>query len=190
MQCDVFECGALQYGAFERDAAPLGAGKRDAARPVSDGGKLARLRALTGIALLTACGIAGATAYRCDDAGRVTYTNLPCPSGRQTELRETARAPSAEDRAAAVDRARADQSRLAAIERRREEERRQDQRAAALTARRGVDRGKQKDACPRLALRARRAHEDVETAGPRDQATKRVRARRADDDYAALCRRR
>ena len=145
-------------------------------------------RVLTGIALLAACGMAGATGtYRCDDAGRVTYSDLPCPSGRQTRIAGTARAPSAEDRAAAIDRARADQAQLATIERRRDQERRQEQRAAALAARRGE---RQKDACPKLALRAKRAHEDVEAAGPRDQPVKRVRARRADEDYMALCRRR
>ncbi len=161
-----------------------------ATRQALVGPNLLALRTVTGIAMLTACGITGATAYRCDDAGRVTYSDLPCPSGRQTRFVEAARAPSAEDRAAAIDRARADQARLDAIERRRDEERRQDQRAAALAARRGIDRGREKDACPKLALRAKRAHEDAEIAGPRDQPTKRVKARRADEDYAALCRRR
>jgi hypothetical protein len=44
-------------------------------------------------------------------------------------------------------------------------------------------------ACAKLARRARTAHDDFDLAGPRDQAKARVRMRRTDEDYAALCKR-
>ncbi len=154
------------------------------------GGTLQWIRALAGVGALATCAMAQATAYRCDDAGRVTYTNLPCPSGKQTELKDRAAAPTAEDLAAAQRRQRADQAKLDAIGRDRATELKQDQQAAALAARRNVGFGKQADACTKLALKVKRAHEDYDAAGPRDQPARRVRLRRAEDDYAALCRKR
>ena len=145
---------------------------------------------LFGLAACVACTVAGATAYRCDDAGRITYTNLPCTSGKQTELVERSAAPTAEDRAAAANRARADRAKLDAIERDRARERQGDQRAAAIAARKHADRMKQSQSCSKLATKARRAREDYETAGPRDQVAKRTRMRRAEDDYATACRKR
>ena len=141
-----------------------------------------------GLGLLASSGALHAAAYRCDDAGRVTYTNLPCPSGRQTEIVDRSTAPTAQDRAAADARSRADRAQLTVIDETRERERRQDTKAAAEAARRNAGRGKEAAACSKLALRAKRAHEDFERAGPRDQASQRTRMHRAEDDYAALCK--
>jgi hypothetical protein len=130
-------------------------------------------------------GSAGATSYRCDDAGHVTYGNQPCTSGRQTEVVGTGAAPNAEDRAAAIARQRADEATLARLAR----ERRQDERAAALAARRGTDRGNSLRSCAKLQKDARQAHDDYDLADPRQQPKARVRMQRADEDYAALCKR-
>ena len=143
-----------------------------------------------GLGALLVSGIAQATAYRCDDGGRVTYTNLPCPSGKQTEVVDRGGAPSAADRAAAESRHRADQAQLDANARERQHERQQDEKAAALATKRNAAHGKESAACARLALRVKRAREDYDTAGPRDQPAKRVRMRRAEDDYATACRKR
>lgn len=146
------------------------------------------LRSGAAIVTLAACGYAGAAAYRCDGAGKVTYTNLPCATGRQTELQNLPQAPAPEDRAAAAIRRRADDAALAALERDRANTRRSDERAAAI-ARRTAGHDTRAATCTKLALRAKRAGEDAETAGPRDQARKRILARRTDEDYAATCKR-
>ena len=146
------------------------------------------LQALIGFGLLVSSGLLHAAAYRCDDGGRVTYTNLPCPSGRQTEVVDRAASPTARDRAAAEARNRADRAQLTVIEDTHERERRQDTKAAAVAARRRAGRGKEAAACSKLAVRAKRAHEDYERASPRDQSTQRTRMHRAEDDYAALCK--
>ena len=148
------------------------------------------VRVGVGLGALMLCGVAHATAYRCDDGGRVTYTNLPCPSGRQTELVDRGGAPSAADRADAEARHRATQAQLDANARARQHERRQDEKAAALAAKRNTAHGKETAACAKGALRVKRAREDYDTAGPRDQTAKRVRMRRAEDDYASACRKR
>jgi hypothetical protein len=143
-----------------------------------------------GLAALMVCGAAQATSYRCDDGGRITYSNLPCTSGRQTELADRDGAPSAADRAAAEARHRANQAQLDANARALEREGRQNEKAAALASRRNAAHGKEAAACAKLALRAKRAREDYDTAGPRDQPAKRVRMRRAEDDYTSACRKR
>lgn len=147
------------------------------------------VRAIVALAALTACGIADA-AYRCEQAGRVAYSDQPCPSGLQTEISTRTASPSVEDSRAADDRQKADAARLAAIEHNRDLERRQDQHAAAAAARRDAGIGKQANACRKLASRAQRAHGDYDTAGPREQRARQSRMRRADDDFAALCARR
>ena len=146
-------------------------------------GRLRQTLAMFGACI--ACGIAGATSYRCEEAGRVTYSDLPCASGRQTPLVGGSSQPTAEDRAAAADRQRSDAAALAQLTR----ERREDERAAALAARRGDDRHDSMRSCAKLATAARRAHDDFDVAGPRQQPKARLRVQRADEDYAALCKR-
>lgn len=147
-------------------------------------------RALIGVGLLAACDGLQAATYRCDDRGRITYSDVPCTAGRPAGMVEPAAAPSADDRAAAEVRQRADRDQLDAWDRTRERERRQDQQAAALAARRNASRGKEVAACDKLASRAKRASEEFERAGPRERSTWRTRLRRAEDDFAALCRKR
>ena len=137
------------------------------------------------VGALSVSGVADATSYRCEDAGHVTYSDLPCGSGKQTEVVDRATAPSAEDRAAAAARQRADAAKLGELTR----ERKQDERAAALAARRGNDRGNSMRSCARLAKDARRAHDDYDVANPAQRPKARIRMQRADEDFAALCRR-
>ena len=150
-----------------------------------------RMRAVLVLCANVAClvcattGLADAASYRCDDAGHVTYSNLPCPSGKQVTIDSSEGAPSPEDRAAALARQRTDAATLTQIDR----ERREDERTAALATRRGNDRGNAMRSCAKLAKAAQRAHDDYDIAGPRQQAKARIRMQRADEDYAALCRR-
>jgi len=153
-------------------------------------GRARALHPWLGLALSLSFTAAHAAAYRCDDAGRITYTNLPCPSGRQTEIVDRAPTPSEQDRAAAEARQRSQRAQLTVIEQGHERERAQDAKAAALAACRNAGRGKELAACSKLALRAKRAREDLDVAPSRDRTAQRARLRRADDDYAALCRKR
>lgn len=127
---------------------------------------------------------ARATTYRCEGDGHVTYSDLPCEGGKSTIVSQEMPGPSAEDRADALTRAREDQAKLNAIER----ERRQDERAAAAAARHGTTDGKHVRACDKLARAARKAHDDFDLAGPRDQPKLRLRMQRADEDFAAMCK--
>jgi hypothetical protein len=126
--------------------------------------------------------------FRCEVDGRVTYGDLPCAAGRQSEVAPT-RAPRPQDHADALARQKADKASLTAIERQQATDEKTRARIAMAAARGGSDRAKHAEACARLAVRARRAHEDVDLAGPRDQAKARVKEARAAEDYAALCRR-
>ena len=140
------------------------------------------------VVVVMACevGSARSAAYRCEADGKIIYSDQPCSAGRQSEVAVDAPGPSAEDRAAAAARLRNDKAAAVAMERDREKR----ERVEHVSARAGSDRSKQFNACTKLAVRARRAHEDYNLAGPREQAKKRVRMLRADEDYAALCKKR
>jgi hypothetical protein len=131
---------------------------------------------------------AQAETYRCEADGRVAYSDKPCAAGRQSTISAEDPVDPA-DRAAAAARLRNDKATIAQLDRAREREREQDLRAAALAKKRDSDLGKHMQACAKLARRARTAHDDFDLAGPRDQAKARVRMRRTDEDYAALCKR-
>jgi hypothetical protein len=147
----------------------------------------------TGVAslalMLCAVGFsAQAETYRCEIDGRVTYSDKPCAAGKQSTI--AADDPvDPTDRAAAAARLRTDKAAIAQLDRAREREREQDLRAAALAKKRDSDVGKHMQACAKLARRARTAHDDFDLAGPRDQAKAHIRMQRADEDYAALCKR-
>ena len=139
-------------------------------------------------AVLMSCAASGAwsAAYRCEIGGKTTYSDKPCNVGRQSEVAIDSEGPSAADRAAAAARLRSDKAAADAMQRDRESRERVDR----LPIRGGLDRGREVNACAKLAVRAKRAHEDYNVATPRDQAKKRVRMLRADEDYAALCKKR
>ncbi len=140
-------------------------------------------------ALLLACAqSAAATTYRCEVDGRVTYGDRPCAVGTQATV-TTADPVEPADRAAAAARLRQDQAAVAKAERDRERERQQDLRAATLARQRDSDIAKHSRACAKLFRRARDAHDAFDLAGPRDQPKARLKAQRADQDFAALCKR-
>ena len=132
-------------------------------------------------AMLVAAPTSAAT-YRCDADGRTTYGDRPCTTGRQSDVAIDPATPTAADRAAAAARLRSDRAAVAALERERD-------RPGPTTRRVGADRNKQVDACKRLTLRAKRAHEDLDQASLKEQASRRVRSRRADEDLATFCKR-
>lgn len=140
------------------------------------------------IAVVTACVASSAwsAAYRCEVDGKTIYSDRPCNIGRQSEVAIDSQGPSVEDRAAAAARLRSDKATAEAMQRDREKR----EHADRIAIRAGPDRSKQVAACAKLAVRAKRAREDYDTAGPREQSKKRVRMLRADEDYASFCKKR
>lgn len=130
---------------------------------------------------------AAATTFRCDTEGRVLYSDRPCQTGRQSAVVSTTGTPEPADRAAAESRRRADRAALVTIER---ERRRDDRLATAEAGRRNTLGERDRRRCAALDLRARRAREDVERAGPRDQPKARTKAQRAEEDRVVHCPRR
>ncbi len=133
-----------------------------------------------------AIGSAWSETFRCEADGKTIYKDEPCVAGRQSEIQIFDKGPSAADRAAAAARLRSDKAEAIAMQRDREKR----EQVERVAVRAGSDRGKQGYACAKLAVRAKRAHEDYDAAGPREQAKKRVRMLRSDEDYAALCKKR
>lgn len=131
-------------------------------------------------------GSAWSAAYRCQADGKTIYSDKPCNVGRQSGVAIDTSGPSAEDRAAAAARLRNDKATVEAMQRDREKR----ERPEPVASRAGSDRAKQLNACTKLAVRARRAHEDYVAAGPREQPKKRMRMLRAEEDYASFCKKR
>lgn len=127
-----------------------------------------------------------ATTYRCEQNGAVAYSDHPCPVGRQTVADVEMQPPSAADRAAAAARARDDNARAERMQRDREKSQR-DRIVQGLLG--NPERAKEAKACAKLETRARRAHEDYDRATLKEQAARRVKMQRADEDYAKLCKR-
>ncbi len=144
------------------------------------------------LAIIASCAVvtpaiaASAAAYRCEVDGKTLYSDKPCGVGKQAEVAIDTEGPSAADRAAAAARLRNDKAAADAMQRDREKR----ERIEPVSRRTVSERSKQRDACTKLAVRARRAHEDYDAVAPREQARKRVRMLRADEDFAALCKKR
>lgn len=132
------------------------------------------------------CALAAAwpATYRCEVDGKTSYGDQPCSVGRQSEVATASPQPSAADRAAAATRLRNDKSAAAAMQRDREKR----ERADLVPGHAASEYRKRVRACTKLAVRARRAREDYEAAGLREQPKKRVRMLRAEEDRAMLCK--
>jgi hypothetical protein len=150
-----------------------------------------RRRLGAGIVILVAviatwfCTTAHAETYRCEVDGKTLYSDAPCAVGKQTGVIADDPSVGPTDKAAAAARLRADKATLADLDRRRAQELKEDQQAAALAAK----RGRSPRPCAKLELRARRAHEDFARAAPKDQEKARSKMQRTEDDYSALCKR-
>ena len=135
---------------------------------------------------LAFCSCASADTYKCMVDGRTAYGDRPCQAGKQATLAVDASTPPTADRLAADVRLFDDRRTLAVLQRERLER----ERVPQATTRADAGRARQARDCAKLTLRAKRAREDYEHAGPREQLQKQVRLRRADEDRAASCSRR
>jgi hypothetical protein len=129
-----------------------------------------------------------ATTYRCEVDGRVTYGDAPCANGRQSTV-ETNDARSAKDRADAARRVATDRAQVDALDRERSRQDSADARKAAADAKRiAAARLRQTRTCARLARQVATAHDASDLAGPADQTKKQRAARRADEEFGAVCK--
>lgn len=130
-----------------------------------------------------------ATTYRCEVDGKVTYGDAPCPLGRQSTL-VVDDPRSADDRADAARRLSTDHAQVRELDRERAKQAADDARGAAAQARRvAADRARRTKACARLARQAASARDASDLAGPSDQQKTRLKAQRADEELAAVCKR-
>ena len=117
--------------------------------------------------------------YRCEQHGKVIYTDFPC-AGREVEITRPAAAPEAND-----DRLKRERSEVGRLQKMREQRERQDQQIRDLAARGAAAREKK---CRSLALQQKWREEDVREA-TLDKAHKaRTRLRRAQEKFESECR--
>ncbi len=137
-------------------------------------------------ALALASGTAGAQVIRCESPdGKVTYAQGSCPPGTSV-VRALAPSgtPTAEDRRAATDRARADAKALERVERDRKAEEARVAKEQKADAGRAAARAR---TCKRLALRLKQAKDDAESAPSSRAADTKRRLKKAQENYELEC---
>jgi hypothetical protein len=150
---------------------------------------MATFVAVAAVALVDRAPQAGAaTLYRCEADGRVTYSDVPCPSGRQSTI-AGADGPSAADRATAARRLAADRAQMAQFDKQQARADEDDRKAAAQARKDRATAAHHGQVCAALARRAATAHDAFDLAGPSDQGKTRLKAQRADEERDAVCKR-
>lgn len=129
-------------------------------------------------ALLVLFSLPAAAIYKCEQHGRLTYSDSPC-AGQQSEMTAPAANTSRHD--AEMTRA---QSEIRRLQNSREQKERQDQQFRNLALRGQVARQKK---CRALALQSKWKQEDAQLAPLASQTKTRRVARRAEEKYQSEC---
>ncbi len=119
-----------------------------------------------------------AAIYKCEQAGVITYTDIPC-DGQQLSVTLPERAREAEDKS--LEREKKEAARLQAL---REQRERQDKQIRDLSARGAAARERK---CKSLALQLKWREEDLREAPLGSQDKARKMARRAAEKYRTDC---
>ena len=119
--------------------------------------------------------------YKCESAGSVTYSDAPCPGGKQIDVADPV--PSAEA-ARAAERARRQREDLSRIDGERNKLQAQDLKHRNQVARTESAKAKK---CAQLALRRKSAQDTVATAPPRGMSKARLKAQRAAERHDLEC---
>jgi len=122
------------------------------------------------------------TIHKCSSAGKVSYSDTPCPAGAQAATLEAAAAPAA-DPAAARDLKR-QRKEAAVLEKDRHKREAQDERESA---RAGQLAAVQRKKCDKLRLNKRWADEDARRATGQASEAARLRAHRVGETMALEC---
>ena len=129
-------------------------------------------------ALLVFFCLPASAVYKCEQSGRLTYSDVPC-GGQQKEMPSSASATSNHD--AEMTRT---QNELRRLQNSREQKERQDQQFRNLALRGQVARQKK---CRALALQSKWKQEDAHLAPLTSQTKTRRIARRAEEKYQSEC---
>lgn len=129
-------------------------------------------------ALLVFHSLPASAVYKCEQTGRLTYSDVPC-GGQQKEMQSSASATSNHE--AEMIRA---QNELRRLQNSREQKERQDQQFRNLALRGQVARQKK---CRALALQSKWKQEDAHLAPLASQTKTRRIARRAEEKYQSEC---
>lgn len=117
--------------------------------------------------------------YRCEQNGKITYTDFPC-AGRELEITRATTAPQSNG-----DSLRRERGEVGRLQKLREQRERQDQQIRDLAARGAAAREKK---CRSLALQQKWREEDLRES-TLDKADKaRTRLRRAQEKFDSECR--
>jgi hypothetical protein len=143
------------------------------------------------VPLLAGCVLSGVVSvafadpvYKCTEGGRTTYADRPCATGRATELPPPPVGIRPEGAESVPTR---DARTLLELEKLRIAREREQERAARADARQARADATRRKTCARLALRRKRAEEDVARAHGRARAAAERRLTRARDALAVEC---
>lgn len=119
--------------------------------------------------------------YKCESAGRVVYSDMPCPGGKPLDL--DIASPSG-DPTDAQQQAQQDKRELQRIENAKQKEYAADERERRSLQKRNASRQKK---CADLALRRKWAEEDAASAHPKSAERAKRTARRAAEKHEQEC---
>lgn len=138
------------------------------------------------IFLLTLSGSSLATVYRCEQQGKIQYSQTPCPSGQTGQvLHQPLSVPSESERAQATGIANQEKAAANKLEKdRHTREQKQERELRQLSA----QREKQKSQCERAQLQVKWANEDVHQAQPKAETRAKQKLKRANEKAALACR--
>ncbi|MEO0316658.1 MAG: hypothetical protein RL404_335 [Pseudomonadota bacterium] len=138
---------------------------------------------LFGAAIMSAFPLPALAIHRCQSAGKISYSDLPCPGSSLMRIDDPVRStPTANEADTNQQRQAAELARLQQLRELRE---RQDQRIRDLAARGAAAREKK---CHTLGLQRKWREEDLRDASLRQEANARKRLRRIEERYRDECR--
>ncbi|MBC3870098.1 DUF4124 domain-containing protein [Undibacterium oligocarboniphilum] len=138
------------------------------------------------IFLLTLSGSSLATVYRCEQQGKIQYSQTPCPSGQTGQVlhQPLPPAPSESEKAQATGIANQEKAAANKLEKdQHTREQKQERELRQLSA----QREKQKKQCDRAQLQVKWAKEDVHQAQPKAEARAKQKLKRANEKAALAC---
>jgi hypothetical protein len=131
------------------------------------------------VALMWGVSFSAFAVYRCDIGGNVTYSDNPCPGGRQLDIKP-AQAPDA----GATKRLAQEKKELKLLETARHKREAQEEKAMQRAAR---QQAATKSHCDKLAMRKKWADEDAKQGSRRHIDNAKLKSRRLSEQHALEC---
>lgn len=138
------------------------------------------------LALLALCASPALAAYKCETNGKITYSDEPCPGGKQIDLKNTPGGSiSDEDRKRATQRSAHDKAELKRLEKENEKRQAADDKERKKTA---ATQDKKSKKCANLTMRKKWAEDDAAASVGKSSEKARQKARRLAEQYVIECR--